>query len=232
VAGGATLSATSVSVVGQVSVTGGSHLNVTGTTTTGAAPGTNPYATVTVPPVGTQCLQGSPFHDGQTIPAGTYCGGLAVSYGTVTIQPNSIIVVNGGSFAPAGGSTVNGVDVTIVLTGSSGNVATANIGNGVNLNLTAPSDLTVATHGIAILQSQGAGIAASTIAGGATMNIIGAMVFPSSVVQFSNGSTNSAKCTQLIAYQVQFSGGSRFGNNCAGTGVDTIGTSGGVSLVE
>jgi hypothetical protein len=145
-------------------------------------------------------------------------------------MPPGVYIINGGSFAPAGGSTVTGVGVTIVLTGSSGNVATANIANGANVNLTAPTTGTF--HGIAIIQQQGAGIAASTVAGGAKMNITGTMVFPSSLVQFSNGSTNSASCTHLIAFQIQFSGGSRFGNNCAGTGVATIGTPGGASLVQ
>jgi hypothetical protein len=146
-----------------------------------------------------------------------------------------VYIINGGSFAPAGGTTVNGDGVTIVLTGSSSTgYATAQIGNGVTLNLTAPNDPTMATQGIAIMQDPNApsGVT-NNIAGGANLNITGAMVFPSQIVDFSNGSSNNSACTQLIAYQVQFTGGTQFGNNCAGTGTRPIGaTSTIVKLVQ
>jgi hypothetical protein len=44
-------------------------------------------------------------------------------------------------------------------------------------------------------------------------------------VQYSNGTSNAATCTQLIAWHMQFTGGASFNSNCASIGVGTIGAS-------
>jgi hypothetical protein len=243
--GGATLDAANVgtssatapcgmSGTGTFSCGQGATMVVTKSSTTNASPGINPYGTVPMPTPSTTCASGSPFIAGQTIPAGTYCNGLVVSFGTVTMAPG-VIIVEGGDFHPTGGSTVNATSgTTIVLTGSSSsNIANAQIDNGVTLNLTAPSSLTMATRGIAIMQdSRASATAVSNIAGGASINVVGALDFPHSTVNFSNGSTNNASCTQLIAYQVQFVGGANFSNNCTGAGTSPIGASTTAVLVE
>lgn len=232
--GGASLLATSVSVGGGYVVTQGASMTVSGTTTTNATtPGANPYATVVPPtPDTSNCVSGSPFITGQHIPAGTYCGDLTISYGTVTMGPGTIII-NNGNFNPGGGSTINATaagGTTIVMTSSGGGtVGSMNIGNGITLNITAPTTGPLA--GIALFDP--AGTATSNIAGGASMNVNGAMVFPTSIVDYSNGSNNSgAACTQLIAYQVVFTGGATFANNCAGTGTQGIGANTTTTLVQ
>jgi hypothetical protein len=228
--GGTTLTATSIAVSGNYSVSNGAAMSISGSTIIGAAAGVNPYAGVAIPSPGT-CATSNTFITGQNIPAGTYCNGLNVSYGTVTMGPG-VVIINGGNFAPAGGSTVNAANgTTIVLTGSSGsNVGTAQIANGTTINLVAPT--TGPTAGIAIIQDPRAGTAANSLAGGTDLNITGALVFPSSVVDFSNGANSTSSCTQLIAYQVVFTGGAKFGNNCAGTGTSGIGATTTTALVE
>lgn len=235
--GGTTLKATNVSVssttapcaatgVGTFgcvynSISSGSSLVVTGGVTTGAAAGANPYASVAIPAPGT-CAASNSYFGTTSISPGTFCGGLSFPYGNITMN-SGVYIVKGGSFAPAGGATVSGTGVTIVLTGNStSGYTTASIANGTTINLTAPT--TGATKGIVMLQDPlaPAGVTDS-LAGGANLNVTGAMVFPSQIVNFSNGSTNSAACTQLIAYQVQFTGGAKFGNNCTGTGTSGIG---------
>jgi hypothetical protein len=143
-------------------------------------------------------------------------------------------IVNNGPFILTGGATLKATaGVTIVLTGSTaGNIGTARIDGGTTLNLTAPTS--GSTSGIAIIQDSRAtpSSTVNTIAGGATMNVTGALVFPSQIVAFSNGSASSSSCTQLIAYQVQFTGGARFGNNCGGTGTSGIGPSTSARLVQ
>ena len=230
--GGASLTAASVAVAGNYSVSGGASMTVSGTTTTGAAAGVNPYTGVAIPTPGT-CATVNTFITGQNIPAGTYCNGLNISYGTVTMGPG-VVIINGGNFTPAGGSTVNAANgTTIVLTGTgtptSNNVGTAQIGNGTTINLVAPT--TGPTAGIAILQNP-LGTATTNLNGGTSLNITGALVFPKSVVDFSNGSTSTSSCTQLIASQVVFVGGARLGNNCAGTGTSGIGATTTTTLVE
>lgn len=231
--GGATLKANSVKVSGNYSVNNGAIMTVTGATTTGATPGVNPYASVAIPTPAT-CTSSNTnlsFIAGQNIPAGTYCNGLTVNYGTVTMGPG-VVIIDGGDFHPTGGSTVNAANgTTIVLTGSSGsNVGTSQIDNGVTVNLVAPT--TGPTAGIAIIQDPRAGTATSKMAGGASVNITGALVFPSSVVDFSNGSTNNSVCTELVAFQIVFTGGAKFGNNCAGTGTSGIDATTTTSLVQ
>jgi Flp pilus assembly protein TadG len=197
-------------------------ITVTQSDSLGAQPVANPYANVAIPTPG-PCISGGPFHN-TTISQGTYCNGLSTDYGTVNMQPG-VYVINGGNFAPGGGSTVNGTGVTIILTGS--NPGTVQVGNGITLNLTAPT--TGPTFGIAIL---GMSTSQSGIQGGASMNITGALVFPNSKVQFANGTTTSSPCTKLIAYQVDFEGGASFNNNCTGTGTLPIGANTTAQLVE
>ena len=243
ITGGATVNAANVAVASSTAPCGmsgpGSYtcsgngstgtLNISASSTINASAGVNPYASVPIPATGT-CAASHAFAGSTTISAGTFCGGLSISYGTLTMNPG-VYIVNGGTFAPAGGATVNGTGVTIVLTGSGSNYATANIANGVTLNLTAPT--TGSTAGIAILQDPSApsGVT-NTIAGGANMIVTGAMVFPTQIVSFSNGASNTASCTQLIAYQLQFSGGATFNNNCSGKGTSPIDPTITVGLVQ
>jgi hypothetical protein len=140
--------------------------------------------------------------------------------------------VLGGTFSLQGGVTVTGSGVTIILTGNGSNYATANIANNATLNLTAPTS--GSTAGVAIW-ADGAGPTtnSSTIAGGASMNITGALYFPTQTVNFSNGASNGSSCTQLIAYDVNFSGSGSFSNaSCASAGALPIGGSAQPKLVE
>jgi hypothetical protein len=120
--------------------------------------------------------------------------------------------------------------VTIVLTGSGSNYASAQIANGTTLNLTAPTS--GATAGLAFFQDRQSTISATnSIAGGASFDVTGALYFPSQSVSYSNGTSNPSGCTQLIAWRISYTGGASFKNNCSGTGTTGIGTSA-TSLVE
>ena len=233
VIGGAKLQATNVSIVGNYAVNNGGTLTVTGTTTTGAAAGSNPYANIT-PPTAATCPTAEPTSlttsGPVTISPGTFCGGLTTGNNAqVTMNPGVYIMYNGSFTVGSGSVTANGV--TIYLTGSTaGNIGTATIGNGNPFTIVAPT--TGATAGIAILQDpRVAPTATNNFNGGTSMSITGALDF-SSVVDFSNGSTNNSTCTQVIAYQILFVGGAKFGNNCSGTGTSGIGASSTVTLVQ
>ncbi len=232
VTSGGVLNAANVSIVGNYVTNNGGQLNVTGKTLTSAPAVTDPYAGVAVPAAGA-CTGPASYANGgahYNITPGTYCSGFSVGNGaTVTMAPG-VYIVKGGSFSLQGGTTVTGTGVTIVLTGSGGNYATANIANGVTLNLAAPTS--GATSGLAIFQDRLAPTSGSNaIAGGASMLVTGALYFPHQTVNFSNASTNSDSCTQLIAYDLSFSGGSKFSNNCTGAGTTGIGSAA-TTLVE
>jgi hypothetical protein len=56
------------------------------------------------------------------------------------------------------------------------------------------------------------------------MALTGAVYFPTQIVSYGNGSTTSAAtCTQLVAWQMSFTGGASFNSNCGTAGVKTIG---------
>ena len=240
VVGGSTLTAKNLNVVGSYATNNGGNVNATNYTH--ATNVTDPYANRTVPSRST-CVASSPVTSGQyasggvaTLNPGTYCG-LSIGNGmTVNLNPGVYVIdgSSGGTFSQQGGTTINATGgVTIVLTGSNGNYATANIANGATLNLTAPT--TGATAGMAFFQDPQAPTSGSDIvAGGASMNITGAIYFPHQQVTFNNGSSTGSSCTQLIAYTLVFAGGVNLGNNCGSAGVSGIGATSGSStqLVE
>jgi hypothetical protein len=228
VAGGSTLTANSVSVGGDV-YPGGGTITATNGIKTQQPQVANPYAAIAVP-TGTGCKYGSagnPLHvlgwQNPTLSAdGVYCGGLTIdSGGTVAMNPG-VYIINGGSFSLQGGTSLTGTGVTIVLTGSGTDYATASVGNGTSMTLSAPT--TGATKGLAFFQNPAApNTGTDSFAGGTTMAITGALYFPSQKVTYNNGSTAGATCTQLIAWRMAFAGGATFNSNCGSAGVSTIG---------
>ena len=221
VSGAATVTTSMVSLVGGASVTNGGVLSVSESTITYGASTADPYGARSIPTPG-GCLGGGTISN-QTIslPAGTYCSGISISHAS-NVTLNGIYILNNGDFTVAGGSTVIGT-ATIVLTGSGSNIGTVTISNGSTLSLTAPSS--GATAGMVFFQSPNAppGNTASFI-GGSSVTINGAIYFPNQTVNFSNGSSTSATCTQLIARVINFTGGTTFNLHCAGTGVLPIGS--------
>ena len=238
VSSGAALMAKTVAVVGG-------YLTIFGTINspsiiTSAPLMGDPYAGVAVPTPG--ACTGPPTYasydssNGYTghyvISPGTYCSGFSAFNGvTVTMNPG-VYIIKGGVFSVQGGATLLATGgVTIVLTGSGLNYATANLSSGITVNLTAPT--TGSTAGLAIMQDRNAPHGVwNYVAGGANLNVTGAIYFPSQNVSLSSGASNNSNCTQLIAYDLAFTGGFRFANVCGGTGVVGIGAGGVTNLVE
>jgi hypothetical protein len=133
-----------------------------------------------------------------------------------------VYFIDRGTFTVGGNVTLTGTGVTIVLTSSTGsNYATASIGNGANVTLSAPT--TGATAGIVFFGDRLAPASnVQNFGGGATINVNGAVYFPSQEVDFQNGISNPSGCTQLIGGTIKFVGGSNFQNNCP-TGVAAAG---------
>jgi hypothetical protein len=168
-----------------------------------------------------------------TLSPGTYCGGLSIANGANVALAAGTYIINGGTFDISGGAKVDAsAGVTAVMTGSGSNYAQFEVDNGADVNWVAPaSGATSGIPGIAVFQDRNTPQGVVSFAGGAKSDFTGALYFPSMTVNFANGSTNNSTCTQLIADQVTFAGGSKFGNTCAGTGVTAIGASS-TKLVE
>jgi Putative Flp pilus-assembly TadE/G-like len=247
--GGATLTTTSVSVGGLVSVTNGGEINgPDGTSIVGTnkiqtlQPAfANPYGNTPVP-TGSGCKYGSLGPDKpltlkhspglQTLNAdGVYCGGLVMSNDAQVTMNSGVYIIKGGTFNIGGAVQLNGTGVTIVLTGSGSDYAIATIGNGATVNLTAPN--TGSTAGLVFFQDPNAPkTGTDDFEGGSTVALTGALYFPSQTVIYSNGTSSTSLCTQLIAWHVQFQGGASFSSNCANTGVGSIGGGGQPVMVE
>jgi hypothetical protein len=234
VSGGAVLTAKSVSVSGAASVTNGATINATDGVKTAQPAMADPYSGLSVPS-GSGCKYGSLPNKPLTLkhsnsgtqtlnPDGVYCGGLAMGNDAVVVMNPGVYIINGGSFNIGGAVRLTGAGVTIVLTGSGSNYATVTIGNGATVDLSAPS--TGATAGLIFFQNPNAPkTGTNSFQGGAYETLTGALYFPSQTVVYSNGTNSTATCTQLVAWHIQFVGGSSFNSSCGGTGVNPIGGS-------
>jgi hypothetical protein len=136
--------------------------------------------------------------------------------GNTTLDPGIYIIT--GSFNDTGQSTVTGNGVTLILTSSNpaSDLGTFSVTGGGGLNLTAPT--TGPTAGIALWADKNLPNKEDTFAGGTTSNLVGAIYLPSHDVKYAGNGDTASKCTQLIAYNVIFTGSSTFNHNCDGVG--------------
>lgn len=228
--GSATLTADSVNLGGGADVSGSATLTATSGLHLDQPPVANPYADRQIPSF-SGCKQTNlkiTSTPAQPLQPGVYCGGISVSGGAVVTLASGVYILNQGDLSLSGGSTLNGTDVTIILTSSAGTKTIGNvvISGGTNINLVAPP--TGATAGIAIWQdARAADSGKDDLTGGSTMDITGAIYLPSESVTYTGGASNNGSgCTQLIALNIKFSGNSQLANSsCAGTGVASISSS-------
>jgi hypothetical protein len=225
-----------VTVGGTVTVNNGGKINSAEGVLVNQPPTTDPYAAVNITaPAGCNYTNRSlnSSHNGITITPGTYCNGLTIGNGAKNVKmAPGIYYIKSGQFNLGGGSDVTGTGVTIVLTKNTGSYATATIGNGSKISLTAPTSGT--TKGMVFYADRKTPTSSQiNFQGGADMMFTGALYFPTMTVNYSNGVGNSGKCIQLIGWYLRFTGGARFANECAGVGTSPIGGAGSVpELVE
>jgi len=227
VSGGAVLNAKSVSVSGNVSVTNGGAINATDGVKTYQPKVNDPYANVAQPSFSGCTFTGRSLGysaSTQYLSPGVYCNGLSMGNGAIVVMNPGVYIIDRGTFQLGGGVRLTGSGVTIFLTKSSGgSYANIAIGNDAKVTLSAPT--TGATAGLVFFGDRNASLGnPSDFGGGASLNITGAIYMPSQTVRFSNGISNPSGCTQLIAGNIQFSGGAQFRNDCAAAGTATIGT--------
>ena len=232
--GSTIVSTQSLSIVGGTNISGGAKLTSTDGTTKITTTIANPYSKRVMPSPSLPCSPANTSKNvssSATLQSGTYCNGLAISGGTVTMSAGTYIIYQG-TFAVSGSAHVTANNVNIVLTGASGNYATAQISGGTVLNLTAASTGPLA--GIAFYQDPNtpSNTSASNFSGSSGTTILGALVFPTTTVVYSGGTSTASTCLQLVAWKVNFSGSATFNNNCSGTGVSPIGASSFASLSE
>ena len=227
---GGTLNAPLVSIVGQLNNVW-STVNVT-SLKMNQQPVSDPYANVAMPSAGTGCgtngtsgYWASPSQ--LTLSPGIYCNGLSFGGGyTWTLQPG-IYYIKSGQFNVAGGASLIGTGVTIVLTAMDGtsNYATFSITNGTTLTLSAPT--TGQTAGILFFGDRNAPSSNTNVLSGfTTANLQGAIYLPTQTMQYGSSAGTITGCQQLIAWHVDDNiNNLPFNGTCTGTGMKTIGAS-------
>jgi hypothetical protein len=229
VTGGAQLTAPSVSVAGGVSVNNGGQINSSGSCSTNCSKNTgitvaDPYAAVAMPAssggaTSWSCGGGATC----TVSPGVSASSVSLGNGsTFNLKPGVYFINNG--ITIGGGATVKcptctgGAGVTFVVVGG-----TVNIANGVTVTLSAPT--TGPTAGIAFFGNRSSPVSnVNSFAGGANMQITGAIYFPNQNVSFSNGVTlnGASTCTQLIAGTISIVGGSTLNSTACSQGTLSI----------
>jgi hypothetical protein len=238
--GNATVQALTLSTSGDYDVSGSGTLVTQTPPRTGANPLGNPYADRAIPSYGA-CNQTGYKRTSKTpvtLSPGVYCNGMDFgSQSVVDFSPGTYVVdqgvfnVNGGAEITCTGCTGT-AGVTIVLTGSGTSYATVRINGGAAVSLKAPTSGSYS--GLLFFQDDDApGGGSNVINGGATMNLSGALYFPSQSVDFNgNAASGGASCTQIVARTVSFSGTSNIGGDCDDSGTADINVGGTVNLVE
>jgi Flp pilus assembly protein TadG len=208
--GGATITADSVGVVGNVSQT--ARTSISPTPVTGVAPAFDPLSYISAPDFNTSSCLGDPGITGNrtttigpSVAGGTVCyTGLSVSgSGTVTMTPGLYII--NGSFSFTGSGEIDGTGVTFYFPAPGGSASLT--GSGV-LNISAPTSGT--WNGILFYEDAN-NTNAMKISGSSSSTIEGIFYAPSANLTMT-GSSNSHIYADLVVSSLSMTGTSNFSN--------------------
>ena len=231
VSGGAIINAKGVTTNGGIALNGGGAINADEINIDSNKTFNDPYSSYPVPAATGSCSQknyklNAGKSDEILAPGGCiFTGGIKLLAGsTLTLAPGVYVIEDGG-LSVSSGATLNGTDVTIVLSGNNDQEITFN--GGSTVKITSPTE--GPTAGIAFF---GRPSGSSSFEGGANQIITGAVYLPNQEVKYAGGSvTSPTECMELIADTIKFTGNAQFAVNCVGP---PIGSTGGnlVNLVE
>jgi hypothetical protein len=224
--GSAYITAPSVNIVGSYyKDNSGAGTSVPPLTGTSAV--TDPLAGLPSPTPAATCQSGTftSYQSSEYTPApGTYCG-FSLGNGMNAQLSGGTYIINGGTFSIQGGSTLTATGgVMIYLTGG----ATMNIANGSTVTLSPQTSGSY--QGILFYQDRSmTSPGASTIAGGANLNLSGSLYFPHATLDINNGTSTSISAggstTAIVADMVNFQGGASVftaATNTSQTGISTV----------
>jgi hypothetical protein len=140
--GNVSISSSSIAIVGKSpGWQNGGQGTVTPTPTTGATAVSDPLAGLTPPTVGTCTATNFNWSQGsKTLSAGTYCGGINISGGTVTFSSGQYILNGGGLQINSANTIVTGSGVSFYNTATTGySYGTLTISGQPNVTFSAPT---------------------------------------------------------------------------------------------
>jgi len=224
--GGSSITASSVSVVGNIDQTSQSQITTPGGPVTGASPIPDPFANLQIPslPGCTSLPTDMSANANATVDASQlggivrFCSSLAMTGHQVLTLENGTFVIDGGN-VDINNSTLNLVNATLIMTDSASggaNTGTINFHGGAVINATAPTTGSMA--GMAIFVDRNASSAGTDIfSGGTTQNITGAVYDANRNVKFAGGNNTGGgnQCTKLVAGTITFNGNANMQDNCS-----------------
>ena len=200
--GSSMIKASSVSTVGAI--IGQSNITATSGVYTGASAMADPYSAINYPSF-SGCSHGT--NTATTYYPGVYCSGLAITSGSVTLQPG-VYYIDQGSFSVSGTSSVTGNGVTIVLTSSTGsNHAAISFSGYAAVSLTAPTS--GPTAGIVVFGDRNSPANNNiAISGNAVTSFTGAVYATKYTVNYNNYASNGSSCTSYVVENLMVFGNS------------------------
>lgn len=225
ITGGATVSATAISIAGNYVVNNGG--TVSPAPTTGTQTVADPFASVAGPTAGAcNYTNYSPGFGTWALSPGTYCGGITINNGATAAFGAGTYIINGGGITFGGGATITGSGVMFYLTGTNATYGSVSIANGVTVNLSAETSGSY----MGLLFFQDRSITSSqnaSFAGGASTELTGTLYFPTTDVAFSNGASTSGDMA-IVAKQASFVGGANLRYDPTGLKTGLITTTAGL----
>jgi hypothetical protein len=200
VTGGASVSASSINVVGETLLKTGAV--VTPTPATGVNPFPDPLASIATPPPASSytsgCAADPVIKSSQSIWPGCY-NGLSFPKGspTVTVNPGVYIIKGPNPLAVASGTVLNGTDVTFYFV----NGGSFNISNGAAINLSAP---TSGSYSGLLFYQDPTDTAADSFVGGSAATLNGIFYLPTANLTLANG--NATLNADLVVGSLSLSG--------------------------
>ncbi|PWC52787.1 pilus assembly protein TadG-related protein [Azospirillum sp. TSO22-1] len=227
--GSSSVTAQGLWTAGGTSLGGSSNLNFAVPPATYTWPLPDPYAGLTIPPLGS-CQS---TKNVTVFTPGTYCSNIDLQSGSFVFKPGTYYL-DGASLKINASAVVTcdcaapGSGVTFVLTArnNANQIGTVTINGGATITLRAPSDAGSPYPGILFYQDRRAPASAvNTINGGSSIVMNGAFYFPSAPVKWTGNNTSSGAntCVEIIARTVDFTGNSALDNSgCAALGVKPL----------
>ena len=151
-----------------------------------------------------------------TIDPGTICqmgtsGNSITIHGSITLNPGTYIF-DGVDLNVNAGATLEGQYVTLVFKHG----GSIDINGNATIKLSAPMAAADPMRGIVLFGDPADTTVLHKLNGSSAEAFQGAIYFPGSDVQYSGGTaSNPVVCTLLIADEIEFTGNSYFGSNCA-----------------
>lgn len=146
-----------------------------------------------------------------TLQPGIYRNGIDISGGATVTFNDGTYELQGGRLKVAGGSSLEGDNVTFYLTDGNGGHAELDI-TATTIDLSAPDD--GAMEGILFFQDRSAPTTKTNkIAGNASVELAGALYFPTTQLDFAGTSSTALPAPMVVAREIRFVGTTDLGGN-------------------